>query len=393
MHKKIMAVIPARGGSVGIPGKNIIPIAGSPLITYTINAALQSAYINRIIVSTDNNNIARISQNAGTEVVRRPEAISGDNSKSEDAILHVLDVLHNKENYQPDIIVFLQCTSPLMTGDDIDGTIEALINKNADSALAVTDFHYFLWRKNNDESMEGLNHDKNIRELRQNKKKDYLETGSIYVMRCQGFIEKKHRFFGNTVSYFMPKERCLEIDDPVDLKIAEVLIRDAKSKYRIALLPKNIEAVIFDFDGVFTDNSVIIKQNGDESVICNRGDGMGISIIRNLGIPVLVLSSENSPVVEARCNKLKIEYRQGLQKKEKTMVDWLNEKHYSLENIIYVGNDINDIECLKIVGCSVVVNDAMPYVKQYAEIVLTNKGGHGAIRELADMIYNMKEGN
>ena len=381
-----IAIIPARGGSKGIPLKNIQPLCGKPLIAYSIEAAKKSNLIERVYVSTDHPEIATEAIKYGASVIERPQDISGDLDSSESAILHALEHLQHIENYYPDICVFLQCTSPLTSPQDIDETIKKLFSDDADSALAVTDFHYFIWGNDKEGNASGINHDKNMRLMRQEREAQFLETGAVYVFKVDKFMNKKHRFFGKTSMYLMPRERCFEIDDPVDMKIADALIRANICLNNTELLPELIEAVIFDFDGVFTDNSVIVNQAGYEAVICNRGDGMGISILKNLGIPLLVLSSEENPVVEARCKKLKIDFQQGLKEKKKTIQKWLDDNNYKQENIIYVGNDINDIECLKIAGCGIVVQDAVPDVKPYAKIILANTGGHGAIRELADMI-------
>lgn len=390
---EVLAIIPARGGSKGIPGKNLAMLAGKPLIAYTIENAINASWISKVVVSTDDAEIAAVSRQYGAIVVDRPAEISGDLSASESALIHTLDYLKRIENYVPDLCVFLQCTSPLTLPPDIDGTIQALIEQDGDTALAVTPFHYFLWKQDQTGNSVGVNHDKSERLLRQLGDHQFLETGAIYVMKTKAFLNKKHRFFGKTVLYVMPPERCLEIDDPVDLKIAEVLLRKQQADKIIALLPEKIEAVVFDFDGVFTNNKAFVNQSGQETVVCSRSDGMGISGLKELGLPLLVLSSETNSVVAARCRKLGIECRQGLKDKVLVLRDWVMEKGFRLENVIYLGNDINDNECIATAGCGVVVQDAIPDVKQYANIILSKTGGHGAIRELADMIKIKLEGN
>jgi CMP-N-acetylneuraminic acid synthetase len=212
----ILAIIPARGGSKGIPCKNIVPLLGKPLITYMISAAKQSKYINEIVVSTDDDNIAKVALDSDIKVCKRPPEISGDSARSEDALLHVLNY------YDSDILVFLQCTAPLTTTEDIDGTIEQLLLHNADTALSVKPFHYFLWTQDG----EGINHDKRRRLLRQEREEQYLETGAIYVMKTKEFKEVKHRFFGKTAVHVIPSEHVLEIDEPFDLILAENILKE-----------------------------------------------------------------------------------------------------------------------------------------------------------------------
>ena len=143
--RSVLAVIPARGGSVGIPRKNVLPIAGVPMLVYSIREALASEACDRVVVSTDNPEIRSIALAAGAEVIDRPDALSGSKASSESALLHVLDRLREVEGYEPEILVFLQATSPLTLAEDIDGTVRAMVEQKAQSALAVVPFHYFLW--------------------------------------------------------------------------------------------------------------------------------------------------------------------------------------------------------------------------------------------------------
>ncbi|NTV62226.1 MAG: HAD hydrolase family protein, partial [Oscillochloris sp.] len=183
-----------------------------------------------------------------------------------------------------------------------------------------------------------------------------------------------------------PVERCHEIDDLADFAIAEALLAAQARRSTRTALPARIGAVIFDFDGVFTDNRVIVDQDGRESVACDRADGMGLARLRQRGIPLLVLSSETNPVVQARCAKLRIPCHQGVQAKLPALYAWLREQQVDPQQAIYLGNDINDLECLQAVGCGVVVADAHPQTHHAARIVLSAPGGRGAIRELCDMI-------
>ena len=195
-----LAIIPARGGSKGIPRKNVLPVAGKPLLAWTVEAARAARRVDRVVVSTDDPEIADVARRRGADVVDRPAEISGDSATSESALLHALDHLRATEGYEPDLVAFLQCTSPLTAPGDIDGTIDALIRDGADTALAVVPFHYFLWRGDG----AGINHDKRERKLRQEREPQFLESGAVYVMKVAGFRAAKHRFFGRTALYEMP---------------------------------------------------------------------------------------------------------------------------------------------------------------------------------------------
>lgn len=387
MSREVLAIIPARGGSKGLPRKNILPVAGLPLIAWNILAAKAAATLTRVVVSTDDAEIAAVAKRFGAEVVHRPADISGDTASSESALLHVLEHLKQHERYEPELIAFLQCTSPLTAAADIDGVVNALLTANADSALAVRDFHYFVWDVDPATGgATGINHDKRTRPRRQDRKPQWLETGAVYAMRTAGFLAAKHRFFGKTVTHAMPAERCLEIDDAFDLKIAGAMLRERNQHDRLGVLPKRIGAVVFDFDGVFTDNGVVVLQDGREAVVCSRFDGMGITQLRKTGVPMLVLSTEQNPVVTARCGKLGLECIQASADKVVDLGRWLEARSIDPQTVIYVGNDVNDVGPLSMVGCGVVVADAHPDVLPLARIVLESAGGRGAVRELCDLI-------
>jgi len=390
---EVLAVMPARGGSKGVVRKNVRSLAGKPLITHAIEFCRSAEVVCRVIVSTDDAEIAAVAEQHGAEVMWRPAEISGDEARSEDAVLHVLGELRECEQYVPDIVLLVQCTSPLTLPADIDGTVQALFSENADCALAVTPFHGFLWRADRDTGAVGINHDGSVRLRRQETEPQFLETGAVYAMRIEGFLEARHRFFGRIALYVMPAERCLEIDEVHDLVVAEVLVREQQRQMRAHELPRPLEGLVLDFDGVLTDNRVIVNDAGGESVICSRSDGWALGRLTELGFPILVLSTEENPVVQVRCGKLGIPCIQGSDNKLADLKRWAEEEAVDLSKIAYVGNDVNDLPCLQSVGCGIVVSDAHPDVHTAAKIVLEKNGGQGAVRELVDMIVKrLKEG-
>lgn len=149
---------------------------------------------------------------------------------------------------------------------------------------------------------------------------------------------------------------------------------------------KNIRGIAFDFDGVFTDNRVLVMESGEEAVFCDRSDGMGISLLRESQVPMVIISTEKNPVVSVRASKLRIPCEQGIDDKLSVLRKWATENGLDLSEIAFVGNDINDVECLKAVGLGVAVADAYEPAKSSAELVLTRPGGRGAVREFADLL-------
>jgi YrbI family 3-deoxy-D-manno-octulosonate 8-phosphate phosphatase len=380
----ICAIIPARGGSKGLPRKNVRLLCGKPLIAWTIEAALQSELVNRVVVSTDDGEIAEVSRLYGAEVVWRPKEISGDDSPSEAALLHGLEQLRLTQG----VVAFLQCTSPLMLPADIDGTVRTL--DEADSAFTATRWHHFLWR-DDVESAQPLGHDKNHRPMRQHREPQYLEVGAVYAMDIAGFLKVKHRFFGVTRMYLIPAERSLEIDDATDLLLAETLLRQRMEKEAITQLPHTVSALVMDFDGVLTDNRVSVIEDGKEVVTCHRGDGWAIQRFRTASIRLLVLTNEDNASVAHRCRKLNVERITTQGAKLPVLQSWLHRQGVAPENTIYVGNDVTDVPCMRYVGAGVAPADACLPVKQSAKLVLSNKGGYGCIRELAEILLAEQE--
>lgn len=383
---KTLTIVPARGGSKGIPGKNLRPVAGRPLLAHTLDAARRSRFVERLVVSTDDRDIASMAAAHHAEVVHRPASLAGNEASSESALLHALETLEAAGDPAPELVIFLQCTAPLMRPEDVDGTVQALLDHDADSAFAAVSFDHFLWRVDRSGVASSVNHDPSERQRRQERDGDFLEAGSVYVMRTQGFLHHQHRFFGKIVLHPVAASRWVEIDEPVDLELAEVLIHHQRQRDAMHLLPKRPAALLLDFDGVLTDNRVLVMEDGREGVLCHRGDGLGLEMLRPLPLEVAVLSRERNPVVEARCRKLRIPSFQGLKDKLAALDSWLAEAGVDAADVIFLGNDVNDLECMARVGCSVAVGDAVAEVRRAADLVLTAPGGFGAVRELTDLI-------
>lgn len=158
----------------------------------------------------------------------------------------------------------------------------------------------------------------------------------------------------------------------------------------ISILPPEISMIFFDFDGVFTNNEVIVHEDGTESVICDRSDGLGISLLHEMNIPLMIISTEENRVVSERAKKLGIPVKQGVKNKKATLIEITENRGIDLQNIIYVGNDLNDLECMELAGTSVIPADADPSVRSAAGIILSKPGGKGAVRELAGYILQKK---
>lgn len=387
---RVLAVIPARGGSKGVPGKNLAPVGGIPLVARAVRACVESVHVTDVVVSTDDHSIAQAARTAGAEVVLRPAAIAGDTATSEAAVIHAMDEYEATHGFTTDVVLLVQCTSPFITVADMDGVASAITEGGADTALTVAATHGFLWREASDGDTEngfGVNHDKANRPRRQDREPEYLETGAAYAMRADGFRDVRHRFFGRTALVRTDPHRVLEIDEPDDLSRARALAPLVDATRADALPTRDdIDAVVLDFDGTQTDDTVHVDSDGHETVIVHRGDGLGIAALRDAGLPVLILSTETNPVVAARARKLRVPVLHGIDRKDLALKQWCEEQNLDPQRVLYVGNDVNDLGCFELVGWPTAVANAHDIVKGLARSVTATPGGHGAIREIAAWI-------
>ncbi len=231
----IIGVIPARGGSVGVPLKNIHPLGGKPLVAYVIGAALASRYLRRVIVSTDHDKIAEISRQYGAEVpFKRPVDISED-VPTEFVIQHAVKFVEKEEKKKVDIAVTLQPTTPLMTGDDIDATIEELVRADADSAISVKEVREYPWWMMSLDN-EGWLKPFSVKKLagdvtvRQNLHKLYIPNGAVYVTKRDVLMNESVLMAEKCRAFVMPPERPVDIDSELDFKILEAMIKEDRKQ-------------------------------------------------------------------------------------------------------------------------------------------------------------------
>jgi YrbI family 3-deoxy-D-manno-octulosonate 8-phosphate phosphatase len=383
---EVVAIIPARGGSKGVPRKNLRRVGGIPLIGRAIQAARRCDLIDRVCVSTDDDEIAAVAAEWGAEVIRRPDHLSGDTASSESALLHALDDLEARE-IAVGVVAFLQATSPFIDSDALAGAIRVVQQRRRDSVFSAIETYGFLWRKGTGGCAEAINHRADHRPRRQDREPHYLETGAFYVLRATGFRALGHRFFGSIGIAAVPERTAIEIDSFAELEVARALapLIDVPE-------PIDVDAVVTDFDGVHTDDTVTVTETGVEAVRVSRSDGMGVARLRAADIPVLILSTERNPVVGVRGQKLRVEVLQGVDDKAATLRAWADAACIPLSRIAYLGNDVNDVSAMDIVGWPVAVGDADPVVLSAARVVLDRHGGDGAVRELAERVLRARRG-
>ncbi|GAB3615986.1 N-acylneuraminate cytidylyltransferase [Okibacterium endophyticum] len=387
----VIAVIPARGGSRGVIGKNLRMVGGVTLIERAVSAAGASAFIDSVVVTTDDPAIAAVARDAGARIVQRPADLAGPVVSSETALLHVLDQTTVRSGGtgedEPSILVFIQATSPFIDPADIDLAITRVRTGENDVVFSAAETHSFLWRET-PAGAEGVNHNAAVRPMRQEREPHYRETGAFYVMRTEGFREAAHRFFGRVGVQVVDPRGAIDIDTVADLEIADLIapVIDAKPRRSAAVPP--LRAVVTDFDGVHTDDRAHIGADGSEFVTVSRADGMGVRLLRESGLEVLILSTEQNPVVGARGRKLGVEVLQGVSDKADALRGWAARRGVPLAQVAYLGNDVNDLDAMQLVGWPVCVPEAPESVRSAARMILRTPGGQGAVRELADGILD-----
>ena len=399
---EILALIPARGGSKGIPRKNIRNFAGYPLIAWSIAAAQQATCVTRIIVSTDDEEIASVGREYGAETpFLRPSELAQDQTTDLPVFEHALQWLAENESYRPEIVIQLRPTSPVRPTDCVNAAVRILLDHDdADCVRGVVlagQNPHKMWRfAGEDQPMRPLLQVDGIAEPynapRQILPPVYWQTGHIDAIRVSTIVQK-HSLTGDVIYPLVIDPRyTVDIDNLSDWAKYEAL---ATSGLKMATpgrlkrsMPEKIDLIISDFDGVITDNRVWVDQDGKETVAAYRSDSIRIKELREQGIEVLILSSEINRVVEARAKKMGVEaiHGIGIHEKGRVLQEVLAQKNIRAENVIYIGNDLNDLPCFEIAGWSVAVADAYPQVIHAADFVLSKAGGHGALRELCDLI-------
>jgi YrbI family 3-deoxy-D-manno-octulosonate 8-phosphate phosphatase len=405
---EVLAIIPARGGSKGIPRKNIRSFAGYPLIAFSIAAALQAEKVTRVVVSTDDPEIAEMARGCGAETpFLRPAELAQDGTLDLPVFQHALNWLAQHENYHPQAVVHLRPTTPIRPPDLVDRSVSLLLaHPEADSVRGVTPAHqnpFKMWLMDGKDNpirpvttVPGL--EESYNSPRQVLPKAYTHTGLIDIIRPATILELNSMSGRTILPILFDPSYDADLDTPEDWKHAEQkVIRDRPKMVwpgpAPRRMPETIRLLVLDFDGVLTDNRVWVDQDGREMVVANRGDSLGINMLRQAGVETIVISTETNPIVTVRCQKMRVSSIQGENDKATALKRLLLERNIDASEVIYLGNDVNDLPCFPLVGWAVAVADALPEVARQADFVLARPGGHAAVRELCDLIMTQLSDN
>lgn len=389
-----VAFIPVRGGSKSIPLKNIRPISGRPLVYWTVRAACGCSAIDRVYVATDSEKIREtvLSFQKGVEaelfskveVIGRSAESASDTASTESAMLEFA------EQYNFDNIVLIQATSPLLTAEDLDRGFEAYAKEGTDSVLSVVRQKRFHWAEDAEGVAYPTNYDVYHRPRRQEFDGYLVENGAFYICSKEDLLRTKNRVSGRIRAVEMNEDTFFEIDEPSDWVIIEALMK--KNGITAPEELPDIKMFLTDCDGCLTDGGMYYSEHGDELKKFNTRDGMGFGLLRAKGIVTGIVTSESVDLNRRRAEKLKLDILEaGCRDKVEAVKRLAEERGIPMEQICYIGDDINDVEVLKLVGYGCAPADARPEAIEAARYVTKAKGGEGVIREVVDRILSNKD--
>ncbi len=391
--EKIMniAFIPVRGGSSSITLKNIKPICGKPLVYWAVKAACECRDIDFVYVATDSDVIRktvegfRTAESGGIwdkiRVIGRSAESATDTASTETAMLEFA------ENYEFDSIALVQATSPMLKAADIEGGFTLFRSPETDSVLSVVRQRRFVWKKEESGRAVPANYDIFRRPRRQEFEGFLMENGAFYITSRNNLLQHKNRISGNIKTYEMAEDSAFEMDEPGDWIIIEALMKkNGLAEGGKEAVPQ-VKMFLTDCDGCLTDGGMYYSEQGDELKKFNTKDGMGLSFLREKGILTGIVTGENVELNRRRAEKLKLDiYKPGCKDKAAIITELCRQYRIDPENVVYVGDDVNDLEVIRMVGFGCCPADAVPVVKAAAKYISAAKGGEGVIREVIDKI-------
>lgn len=381
----VIAFIPVRGGSKSIPLKNIKPLCGKPLVCWNIEALEACPEVDEVIVATDSDEIWRTVESRNykkTKLYRRSAKNACDTASTESVMLEYIEYAKLDKD---EVFMLVQATSPLTEAVHFSEALQTFGKRGYDSMLTCVRNYRFFWN----EDGSSMNYDFMNRPRRQNFSGMLMENGAFYINTVGNILTNGNRLGGKIGIYEMPEYTATEIDEPDDWMILEKLMRKYKSEFVNQKKP-NIKLFITDIDGTLTDGGMYYSENGDEMKKFNTRDGMGLQMLREVGIKTAIITSEDRQLNRRRAEKLKVDYiRQGKVNGGKVAVaqEIAKEMGITMQEVAYIGDDVNCVELLSQVGYAACPSDACEKVKSIPSILKMNKkGGDGCVREFCERI-------
>lgn len=380
-----IAFIPLRAGSKSIPGKNHQMLAGKPLFAYSVEACLNSDVFDLVVIATNSDIIKELVEERYSQsevlVYNRSEENATDQSSTESVMLEF------SEGKDFDFITLVQATSPLTTSHDFEKAWEKFSNDQLDSLLSVVEEKRFYWKDQGESGASPLNYDPLCRPRRQDFEGSLVENGAFYITSRESLLSSQCRLSGKVGVHIMAAQTAVEIDEPEDFIIVENLLLRQKVLPELRKAAKDIKLVLTDVDGVLTDAGMYYSEHGDEVKKFNTRDGKGFELLKRCGYQVGIITGEHTQLVSRRAEKLKVDYLyQGAADKLKLITALVMKLGLTLENVAFIGDDINDLDLLKSVGLSFCPLDAQEENKKVSQIICQTKGGEGCFREMAEYL-------
>lgn len=377
---KTVAFVPVRGGSKSIPGKNIKLFCGKPLVYWVLNELNKSDSIDIVVLATDSTEIKNVVESfhlSKVIVYDRDEQNADDFASTESVMLEYINYQQNL--HDEDTFMLVQATSPFTQSSDFESALKEIEVTKSESLLSCARMKRFFWKK------EGIaiNYDFNNRPRRQDFDGELVENGAFYINTVGNIKKHKNRLSGKICVYEMPEYTSVEIDEVEDWIVAESIMKKILS-------PKeklNIKLFLTDVDGVLTDAGMYYTEFGDELKKFNTRDGKGFELLRNAGVKTGIITSEDTNIVTNRAKKLKVNFLfQGAGNDKFKIISKLCDlEKISLDEIAYIGDDVNDLELLSNVGLAACPQNAVDEIKGIQNIhILNAKGGEGAVREFIE---------
>ncbi len=387
-----VAFIPVRGGSKSIPKKNIREICGKPLVYWCARAACECRNIDDVYIATDSDDI----RDAITKFVMMENAIfsklhvigrSAENASDTASTESVM--LEFAEGYDFDNIALIQATSPLLLAKDLEGGFELFSEEDTDSVLSVVRQKRFLWKTDDAGFAAPSNYDVFKRPRRQDFEGYLMENGAFYITSKERLLETGNRLSGSIKAYIMDEDTALEIDEPDDFLIIEMLMKKRQKAEQVGsagMSPrKAIRLLATDCDGCLTDGGMYYSENGDELKKYNTKDGLALASIHKKGIITGMITGERVALNKRRVDKLKMDFwESGATDKDAALRRVCERFDVSLDEVLYIGDDINDLPAMEIVGYTACPADASKDVRAMADYISTRTGGEAAVRDIIE---------
>jgi len=374
----VIAFIPARGGSKSIPEKNIKSFCGKPLIFWNLQE-LQNSEVNEIIVATDSDKIKSVVNSFGfpkVKVYDRSSENSQDISSTESVMMEYINSVNLADE---DTFMLVQATSPFTQTSHFNEGLSLF--KKYDSILTCCESKRFSWREG-----KALNYDIYNRPRRQDHKGTLIENGAFYISSVSDIKSTKNRISGNIGIYEMPEFTYTEIDEPEDWIVAEALMNRFVLNSKTLDFSK-IKLFLSDVDGVLTDAGMYYTEKGDEFKKFCTYDGMGFQLLQKTGVKVGILTTEDRDLNRRRAKKLGLDFDfHGAKDKLQIVKDLCAKENITLDEVAYIGDDVNCFSLLSNVGIAACPNNAVPKIKAIPNIMqLKRNGGDGVVREFVDL--------